>query len=141
MFLLWVRTLRVLSVSKTMGPLVILIVNMGHDIGNFAAVYAVFLMAFSVLIRGSMPFAFEDVSARPSASSPCACIRVDARVGAVYCEKRRTRAASKVLDHVRCPCCRTACDIAIAARTREKFVLTRGIVQVVDHSGVLYGKR
>jgi hypothetical protein len=124
-FLLWVRMLRILSVSKTMGPFVILTVSMGQDISKFAVVYAVFLIAFSVLIRGSMPFTFEDVSARLSPSSPCACMRADARVGTVQCEKRRRRAASKVLDYVRCPCCRTACDIAIAARTREKFVLTR----------------
>ncbi len=82
-FLLWVRMLRTLSVSTRMGPFVILIVRMGQDISKFAVVYAVFLIAFSVLIRGSMPYTMEDVSARRSASAPCGCMHADARVGAV----------------------------------------------------------
>ena len=54
-FFLWVRLLRVLSLSRRLGPLVILVIRMAQDISKFAVIYFVFLVAFSVLIRGSMP--------------------------------------------------------------------------------------
>ena len=54
-FLQWIRLLRVLSVSRRLGPLVILVIRMGQDISKFAVVYFLFLIAFSILIRGSMP--------------------------------------------------------------------------------------
>lgn len=44
----------------------------------FAVVYAIFLAAFSVLIRGSMPYSYDEVSppnatfgVKPFASHPC----------------------------------------------------------------------
>ena len=58
-FFLWVRLLRVLSVSRKLGPLVIIVIRMGQDISSFAVIYGIFLIAFGFLIRGSMPGHFN----------------------------------------------------------------------------------
>lgn len=98
LFLQWVRGLRVLSVSDEFGPLVIIIIRMGSDILRFALVYLVFLIAFSVVIRGSMPY---DYAAHCSADTPATCwmtwsfIRtfIQASGGEVYLEDMKTDAA------------------------------------------------
>eukprot|EP00961_Rhodomonas_salina_P119243 1604678-Rhodomonas_salina.3 len=54
-FLQWTRVLRILSVSKSLGPLVIIVKRTGADIAKFALVWFILLLAFSVLLRGTNP--------------------------------------------------------------------------------------
>lgn len=53
LFCLWTRLLRVLSVDKTLGPLVLVFRRMGRDTLIFGVMWMVFLMAFSVALHGS----------------------------------------------------------------------------------------
>eukprot|EP00290_Baffinella_frigidus_P005867 CAMPEP_0180138028 /NCGR_PEP_ID=MMETSP0986-20121125/12607_1 /TAXON_ID=697907 /ORGANISM="non described non described, Strain CCMP2293" /LENGTH=531 /DNA_ID=CAMNT_0022079689 /DNA_START=1 /DNA_END=1596 /DNA_ORIENTATION=- len=50
---LWISQLRVLSVHRSMGPLVLIFLNMCTDVANFFFMLCFFLIAFSVLIFGS----------------------------------------------------------------------------------------
>jgi len=100
-FLLWVRMLRLLSVSKRLGPFVILVVSMGQDIGLFAVVYAIFLAAFSVLIRGSMPLSYQHCTGGPDDPEPYKCwdtwwvVRtfIQASGGDIYMDDMKTDAS------------------------------------------------
>lgn len=101
LFLLWVRMLRILSVSKRLGPFVILVVQMGRDISMFAVVYAIFLAAFSVLIRGSMPYSYDECNGGPDDPEPYKCwtmwwvLRtfIQASGGEIYVDDMKTDAA------------------------------------------------
>ncbi|KAJ1482776.1 hypothetical protein T484DRAFT_2637325 [Baffinella frigidus] len=50
---LWISQLRVLSVHRSIGPLVLIFLNMCSDVANFFVMLVFFVIAFSVLIFGS----------------------------------------------------------------------------------------
>jgi len=53
LFFMWLRILHLLSVHKSLGPLVVVIKRMANDIFTFSAVWGILLLAFSTVMQGS----------------------------------------------------------------------------------------
>jgi hypothetical protein len=53
LFFMWLRVLRLMSVNKNLGPLVIVMGRMGRDMCVFAAIWGVLLVAFSTALAGA----------------------------------------------------------------------------------------
>jgi len=65
LFFMWLRVLRLVSVNKDLGPLVVVIGRMGRDMCVFGVIWMVLLLAFSSALYGTMMH--EDFSASRSA--------------------------------------------------------------------------
>jgi hypothetical protein len=63
---MWLRVLRLVSVNKDLGPLVVVVGRMGRDMCVFGVIWIVLLLAFSSALYGTMMH--EDFSASRSAS-------------------------------------------------------------------------
>ncbi len=53
LFFMWLRVLRLMSVNKNLGPLVIVMGRMGRDMCVFAAIWGILLVAFSTALAGA----------------------------------------------------------------------------------------
>ena len=54
LFFMWLRVLRLTSVNKDLGPLVVVIGRMGRDMCVFGVIWMVLLLAFSSALYGTM---------------------------------------------------------------------------------------
>ena len=54
LFFMWLRVLRLISVNKDLGPLVVVIGRMGRDMCVFGVIWMVLLLAFSSALYGTM---------------------------------------------------------------------------------------
>ena len=60
--MMWLGMLRVFSLSKTLGPLVIIFIRMMEDAASFLLMLLFVIFAFAVCIDGALPQAEEEAT-------------------------------------------------------------------------------